>query len=915
MVRAEHSSAEWFPFWGKAGPPAEGDAAWHPLAYHCLDVAAVGVVLLERNGSWLRRFQDLSGLPATDLVSILTFFLALHDLGKFADGFQALRPDLMETLQGEIRNPGYPHRHDNLGFWYWQKRLAPDLLRRHPGFLPIDDEEERADAVGAWFAAAAGHHGRPPRPADFQTPGDLKRQFQQAADAALKAFVRELETALAPAGVVAEPGDPGTLVRRLRRSSHWFAGWSTIADWIGSNRDYGSALRPEPAPLADYWARCARPFAEAAVRASGLGERRSATPCGFDGLWRRPEWSPSPLQRLAESLPLAGSPQLLIVEDLTGSGKTEAALLLAHRMMAAGSATGIYFALPTMATANAMYQRVRGVHERLFAEGEGASLVLAHSKRDLYLPLEDTHCDAPYQAGRDGEPSASVDCAGWLADSRKKALLAHIGVGTIDQALIAVLPIRHQSLRLVGLAGKVLLVDEVHACDRYVLTLLERLLEFHAASGGSAILLSATLPRRQRANLLAAYSRGRSEPPVPTSEDSYPLLTQLAEGRLREAPTVVRDGGRRSVAIRALRSEGEAERWLEDACSAGGCGCWVRNTVRDAVAAYDRLVARWGEGRVLLFHSRFTVADRRDLEDRVLASFGPDSGPAHRQGKLLIATQVVEQSLDLDFDAMVTDLAPIDLVIQRSGRLRRHARSLEGDRTRLDQRGESVLAVLSPEPVAEPKADWYSRYFPSGSFVYPDHGRLFLTARWLEQNGRIRLPEDVRKAIEQVYGDAAEEAIPVDLRKATTEAEGNSQADKSLATLSALRLDAGYATASAAWLDETWTPTRLGEPTSTLRLVKSSEGLHHPWAGGGRDAWEASEVTVSRRMATAEVDENQVGEGLRRTMRDAGRYSLVVVMRADGDEWCGSVLDARGAKRCVRYSTHRGLELVTERGS
>jgi CRISPR-associated endonuclease/helicase Cas3 len=135
----------------------------------------------------------------------------------------------------------------------------------------------------------------------------------------------------------------------------------------------------------------------------------------------------------------------VVVEEVTGGGKTEAALILAHRMMERGQASGLFVALPTMATANAMFERVQAVYGRLFAHGPRPSIVLAHSKSHLDLRLEETKVD-----GGEQPPTASRQCAAWLSDSRKKALLAHVGVGTIDQALMAVLPLNHQSLRLWG---------------------------------------------------------------------------------------------------------------------------------------------------------------------------------------------------------------------------------------------------------------------------------------------------------------------------------------------------------------------------------------------------------------------------------------------------------------------------------
>src|SRR5262249_39719522 len=202
---------------------------------------------------------------------------------------------------------------------------------------------------------------------------------------------------------------------------------------------------------------------------------------------------------------LPEGPLLFIIEDMTGSGKTEAAVVLSHRLMLAGRAKGLYVALPTMATANAMFTRLASSYRPLFDETRPPSIVLTHGRRDLFLgfanlPNALARCDS--DAREEDDPSeieASAFCADWIARSNKQAFLAQIGAGTIDQAILAVLPARHQSLRLWGVTEKVLVVDEAHAYDTYISTVIECLLKFHAAFGGSAIVLSATLPQEKRA--------------------------------------------------------------------------------------------------------------------------------------------------------------------------------------------------------------------------------------------------------------------------------------------------------------------------------------------------------------------------------------------------------------------------------
>src|SRR5262249_9039299 len=154
---------------------------------------------------------------------------------------------------------------------------------------------------------------------------------------------------------------------------------------------------------------------------------------------------------------------LAIIEDVTGSGKSEAALIFAARLLSGGRADGLYFALPTMATANAMYDRLAASYRRLFADGSTPSLVLAHGKRRLHNGFADSILESEERQPQPYDEDAVAACAMWIADDRRKAFLAHVGIGTVDQALLGVLPSRHQSLRLWGLSDRVLVIDEAHA--------------------------------------------------------------------------------------------------------------------------------------------------------------------------------------------------------------------------------------------------------------------------------------------------------------------------------------------------------------------------------------------------------------------------------------------------------------------
>lgn len=896
----------YYRYWGKARPRADGPR-FHLLPYHSLDVAATAVALLRQRDSLWKDVATFLGLEPEDLLSWIAFLFSIHDVGKFADGFQNLRPDLLEELQGRSVTAPYDDRHDTLGY-----RVSTGTVRTPGLLLSLLTEEMRGtdpgdirDLVDPWLSAVTGHHGRPPRLLTSAHP--VSRQFPPDVLQDTREFVREMKLLFRPSGLPQGLYDYSNLLA-FRRVSWLTAGIAVAADWIGSNSAW-FPYQPDFISLGKYWAAHALPRAESAVRESGLVCAPPAENKGLRALFPGIQFL-TPLQVLAESLELSGGPQLVVIEEVTGGGKTEAAMTLTHRLMANGSADGFYVALPTMATANAMHDRLSPVYRRFFAEGSLPSWVLAHSASGMVLPLEERN--RPEDPGPGADPTASRQCSAWLADSRKKALLAHAGVGTIDQALLAVLAARHQSMRLFGLSRKVLIVDEVHACDAYMHRLLTSLLRFHAALGGSAILLSATLPSRMRSELVTAFAEGLG---VGTSEaacDSYPLVTHLTSEGLTEHPVSARPASARRVAIRPLRSDDEVSRALAATLAPGGCACWVRNTVDDALNAYREWTSRLGADRVTLFHARFALVDRLRIEREVLRLFGPDSHGDSRTGRLLIATQVVEQSLDLDFDGMVTDLAPIDLVVQRAGRLKRHSRRADGTRTDgPDARTLPELGVAMPEPVNDAERDWYSRRFPRGAWVYEHHGQLWLTARWLAENLAFAMPEDARTMIEAVYSDAPQGEIPEGLRSRSQRAEGKDRADSALARLNSLDLDAGYTATASPWQDDVSAPTRLGEPTCTVRLARVEGGGFVPWAeGDSRHAWQLSQLSV-RRSRIAEEDPGlpvNLYDAARETMRDRGEHCVILPLSLSGEGWAGSAVDARGRTVRLRYDRHVGLQ-------
>jgi CRISPR-associated endonuclease/helicase Cas3 len=911
----------YFEYWGKACSSAGQGSPFHLLPFHALDVAAVGAQLLERDDRLLQRLERLSGFSARSLRRSVPYLLALHDLGKFSEPFQDLKPEIVAQLQSARAPRRSAYRHDTLGYLLWRswstrqphpseadlfKTLVPVMTSQGP----LSRRDAR-DVVDSWMAAILGHHGKPPQ--DASLPQGIFGVFKDGVarsrtDAA--AFALAARELLDPGGLEAVSEDLDALEDSARRSSWWLAGFAIVCDWLGSNTAH-FPYEAEKQQLGAYWAR-ARDAAAHAVAGSGLIGPAPRPFGGFAPLFPAIARSPSPLQVSAASVELGDGPQLFVLEDLTGSGKTEAALVLAHRLMSAGRGDGLFFALPTMATANAMAGRVQPLLERLF-DGP-ASFVLAHSGPGL-ADLERISVGNPSAERSYGvaeEVPATRAAASWLSDNRKKALLADLGVGTIDQALLAALQSRHAALRLFGLQRHVLVVDEVHACDAYMHEILCELIEAHAALGGSVILLSATLPQDQRAELIGAFAQGLADrPPDDKPAMEYPLLTAYRRGRLAQIPIAARAGSSRRVNVGWLGTPEETIATVAGAARSGQCVCWVRNSVADALEAYDALLAALGADRVTLFHARFALRDRLRIERDVVRRFGIAGGDDDRRGRVVVATQVVEQSLDIDFDAMVTDLCPVDLVIQRAGRLQRHAERHPG-------RPFPTLLVLAPPWSESPPGGWLGGPFRRTAAVYGNLGILWRTARALRVRGSLDLPRDARALIEAVYGN---DDVPASLEPRSNAVEGQELARASVAQNATIKLKLGYVRVGQAWADEMVTPTRLGEPTTTVRLARCDDGGARAWADDEpeRLRWPSSQVSVARRLVTrAHPDDERIRHALAESQPFLGDDVCTVLLHEERDGvWVGRAIAERVRGSAtqdvsvrVRYSATRGLEVA-----
>jgi CRISPR-associated endonuclease/helicase Cas3 len=815
-------SARHLEFWAKA--PKSSDittqnyiAKFKPVAHHLIDVGAVALEFLLAQPARLAREARLTGLLPQEHAKLCAWLAALHDLGKISIRHQRLVTDLYPTqILGNVpASDPKCYRHWHLtAVLLCSKQVAP-----HLGFAV--DNDRMAKIIGA----VAGHHGIP-------IGNDLSAVSGTAAGSLMYANYIGRTCAEIAGELVADLYPlffpPAFNIHAVALSAFTFNlnGLITLADWIGSDED---SFPFETLDFAlDAYFEHARKHARNALIQKGLLPFAMSKSVNATTFTRG--FAPRPMQVAAESEPLFEGPNMVLIEDGTGSGKTEAALLLASRMMKAGLGEGVYVALPTMATANAMEARMRKLMPVLFDESDcqKASLILAHGKSEVARGLERlaTENANPQFAQQDAADSVANRMNDWIKDSRKKTFFADAGVGTVDQALIGILKRKHLTLRQYALAGRILIIDEAHAYDAFTGTELEVLIESHAAHGGSVIVLTATLTLEKRRAFIEAFRRGTAANEngtgaVPTSTD-YPLLTVADRFTLSES--AVDAIGSRKVTVQRLEDRQSALQLLLQSAQQGAAAAMVCNAVDEALAMHGALhAAGHPPDKLMLFHARMAMGDRLAVESEVLKRFGKESNADDRAGQILVATQVVEQSLDIDFDVMVSDLAPCDLIIQRAGRLHRHERQ---ERVC----GEPVLHVISPDPHSITQKNWLHDTLGAASFIYAGDVS-WRSAIALFKAGQIDTPQGLRALVEAAYpANGTGEPLPKVLVGVENTTLGKAGAHRTLAHGASIRPSAGYEAVGTV-IDSEDLGTRLGDASVTIRLaLRGTDGVLRLWA-------------------------------------------------------------------------------------
>lgn len=749
--------------WAKAPwDPHDPDkrTMWLPLTQHALDTFSVAERLWVE---WApRSLRVLLAEPLDgdqDAARSLFLFLAgVHDVGKASPAFAVQVPELTgpmwdEGLRISNRIAGTQERslarHELVSF-----DSVKEWLRGSFG-LTASASREFASVVGIHHGTAVRHSQLP-----------LLENPALVGDGAWTAVRTELIEWI---GTMADLNAHSKVLREASFGAQRLVLLSAlvvIADWIASNDRYFTLCPIGVQPTFDQDKRVRTAWASLGLPQPWQAVTTQST---VEGIFReRFGFEPRPVQReFAQIAAELTEPALLILEAPMGSGKTEAALVAAELRAAATDASGLFIALPTQATSDGMFGRTLRWARNL--PGNAPTVFLAHGKREQNKEFEALLFAAHHGAiaqddeeahGKDGHRKAhDAVVHAWLADRRRGPLSALV-VGTVDQVLMASLRSRYAQLRHLALANKIVVIDEAHAYSAFMNVYLDRTLHWLGAYGTTVIILSATLPNQRRQELVDAYESGRREAAtgrpsgkgVPAAADEslvgetvgYP---SIVVSRSAGAPLVVslpNDGASAPVEIVRIRDSWDAiGDELTTALRNGGCAAVVLNTVTRVQRAATALRRRFPDDIVIVAHAGFLAADRAAKDRELLRLFGPpaSTGSTRPHRAIVVGTQVIEQSLDIDFDVMVTDLAPMDLLLQRSGRLHRH------------QRDDRPLAVAHPRLLLT-GVDWStSPPTPNGMYtkVYSPYV-LLRTLHALKDRSTVTVPDDISPLVQTVYG-------------------------------------------------------------------------------------------------------------------------------------------------------------------
>ena len=820
--------------WGKVrretDDPASPIVAWLGLADHCADVTAVFLVLIGLPG-FRRKASRLLGRKLTDVdIQRLAVFVYLHDLGKGNAGFQS-----------KVFGPGRQHRsapagHVREALWLVANLDALNLFTRHVRLDEMEGWFENADDLLAMLSATWSHHGRPLPTGilDGASVACWQEWKWSSPEATLKVFGQEISRLFPAAFSPAEP------FPHSPEFQAFFAGLVSLADWIGSSETW-FGFDAHGGTDRFTWATGTATRVVALMGIDGARERAAllVRPGDFKSVFGID--TPNAMQAAVLGIKIRGMDRgsVLLIESETGSGKTEAAIAHALRLYREGRIDGIYFALPTRTSGVQIYSRLVRALSNAFGEDDVPVVLLAvpgyatRSERSSALLCDPSSLSDPDMPGaRD-----------WFSENAKRYLAAPFAAGTVDQAMLACLRTKHGHMRASSMARSLLVIDEVHASDVYMSRITAELVRRHVGQGGHVVLMSATLG----AEAAAKYVGGKIPGLTDAALAPYPLVRFREEG---EPSSVTVAGGwapDRSKSVTVVPcpfiddDAAVAELAASHACR-GAKVLVIRNTVGACVAT-RRLVSATLPPEMVLgagpdhvgapHHGRFAAEDRKHLDEAVEREFGRNR-PAG--GMVLVATQTCEQSLDIDADILITDLCPMDVLLQRIGRLHRHLRD-----------GSSPVSPARPEGYAVATCHVLVPPDVMGLIKKPAHGigpdRAYadvriveLTAKRIGAGCTLEIPSMNRELVETTVHSGAKAALEAEhetWRIHGMKVEGGKQADAWLADEGILVINEPFGSPKQCegWNDGTRVATRIGAmPVSAVfptgRAPKSPFGSY-----------------------------------------------------------------------------------------
>jgi CRISPR-associated endonuclease/helicase Cas3 len=808
-------------FWAKLKRDEKGEIVdWHHLIAHSADVAAVTEALLSRT-ILNRRFASLIGWEtlSAEHIARLSVLAAIHDAGKVNHGFQ---------------NKMYKSKHPRAGHVSpIVELLDTDVKYQEKFLIPLG-----IDKVLQWFPdqttaihfllATWGHHGRPvPIKNHFKASlwndtdeRDPVKGLRDLGEAVQQWFPKAFDKNIEPF-----PADPVL--------QHTFNGLLTLADWLGSDTKFF-----EYAIYNKGYIETARKNAAYAVDKLALDPQKPRKQLGTDPIQfdRITDFEPFDIQQQCLDLPLHRKGSLSILESDTGSGKTEAAIARFVRLYQESLVDGMYFAVPTRSAATQLYGRVVDATRHAFPDESIRPPVVQAVSGYIKADSEEATALPDFNVLWPEHKRDQLRERGWAAEHPKRYLAGAIVVGTIDQVFLSTLQVNHAHMRATSLLRHFLVVDEVHSSDAYMTKLLDRVLDYHLAAGGHALLMSATLGTASRVHLTTKNRKNVPEPEI-AKNISYPLITHVDSAR--ENPEEIHapsSGKQKIVKIETssiASSEDEIASFAMELAKAGARVLIIRNLVKDCIKTQKAIEEKAGIQYDLLFnvngvaaphHSRFAPDDRTRLDHEIEKTFGKKTD---KHSVIAVATQTVEQSLDIDADIMITDLCPMDVLLQRIGRLHRH------ERPRPDEFETARCIVLTPE-----ERDMSNSIDQNGKGSKGKHGlgTVYQDLRTIEATWRVledesmdfwNIPEHNRELVERA-------THPTILRSLVGELEGKWEqhqqhiagqefADKQLPGLVGIDFNTPFGESGFAE-DLKQVKTRLGRDDYRLKLLKPTEG-------------------------------------------------------------------------------------------